>query len=146
MRYVREALGNKGSDILSIAPQASVYEALKIMADKNVGALMVINKGEIVGIFSERDYARKVILKGKSSKETSVSELMTQEVLYVEPGYSMEHCMELMTAKRIRHLPVMDNGQLIGILSIGDVVKMLISDQKFIIEQLEKYIRGSYLK
>lgn len=146
MRYVREALGNKGSDILSIAPQASVYEALKIMADKNVGALMVINKGEIVGIFSERDYARKVILKGKSSKETSVSELMTQEVLYVEPGYSMEHCMELMTAKRIRHLPVMDNGQLIGILSIGDVVKMLISDQKFIIEQLEKYIIGSYLK
>jgi CBS domain-containing protein len=145
MRYVREILQVKGRDIWSIAPQASVYEALEIMADKNVGALLVIDNEKVVGIFSERDYARKVILKGKSSKETSVGELMTREVFYVEPGDSMEHCMALMTAKRIRHLPVMENDQLVGIVSIGDVVKKIISEQEFTIGQLEKYIRGGYV-
>jgi CBS domain-containing protein len=145
MGYVREVLQVKGSNVWSIAPKASVYEALEIMADKNVGALLVIDKGKIVGIFSERDYARKVILKGKSSKKTSVGELMTREVSYVEPGDSMEHCMALMTAKRIRHLPVMENNQLVGIVSIGDVVKRVISEQEFTIEQLEKYIRGGYV-
>jgi CBS domain-containing protein len=115
------------------------------MANKNVGALLVIDKGKVVGIFSERDYARKVILKGKSSKETSVGELMTQKVLYINPGDTMENCMALMTAKRIRHLPVMENDQLIGIVSIGDVVKHLISDQQFTIRELEKYITGNYM-
>jgi CBS domain-containing protein len=142
MHTVRQVLQVKGRDIWSIAPQASVYEALEIMADKNVGALLVIDNGKVVGIFSERDYARKVILKGKSSKETSVDELMTREVFCVEPGDNMEYCMALMTAKRIRHLPVMENDQLIGIVSIGDVVKNLISEQEFTIGQLEKYIRG----
>ena len=143
MDTVRQVLQVKGSGIWSVAPQASVYEALEVMADKNVGALLVIAKGKVVGIFSERDYARKVILKGKSSKETSVGELMTQKVFCVEPGDSVEHCMALMTAKGIRHLPVMENDQLVGILSIGDVVKRVISEQEFTIEQLERYIRGA---
>ncbi len=145
MITVRQVLRAKGSDICSIASKASVYEALQIMANKNVGALLVIDKGKVVGIFSERDYARKVILKGKSSKETSVGELMTQKVLYINPGDTMENCMALMTAKRIRHLPVMENDQLIGIVSIGDVVKHLISDQQFTIRELEKYITGNYM-
>ncbi len=144
MHTVRQILRAKGSDVWSIAPQASVYEALKMMADKNVGALLVINEGKLVGIFSERDYARKAILKGKSSKETPVSELMTKKVFYVSPGDTMEDCMALITARRIRHLPVMENQQLIGIVSIGDVVNRLISDQQFTIRELEKYITGSY--
>ena len=112
------------------------------MADKDVGALLVVDNEELVGIFSERDYARKVILKQRSSKDTSVSQLMTRKVFYVEPQSTVEHCMTVMTNKRIRHLPVLDNGKLAGIVTPGDVVKQIISDQDFTIQQLERYIQG----
>lgn len=141
-KTVRQILQNKGHTVWSIAPDASVYEALQLMAEKNIGALVVLEAGELVGIFSERDYARKVILKGKSSKDTPVREIMTPKVIYVRPNHTIEDCMALMTDKHIRHLPVLDNGRLVGIISIGDVVKAIISEQEFIIEQLESYITG----
>ena len=144
MQTIREILRTKGNAVWSIAPQATAYEALQIMAEKDVGALLVVDEGKLVGIFSERDYARKVILKGKSSKDTAVSALMTHEVLYVEPQNTVEDGMALMTAKRIRHLPVMENEELVGIVTIGDVVSRVISDREFTIQQLEKYITGSY--
>ena len=142
MRTVEQLLQVKGSDIWSIAPQATTYNALQIMAEKNVGALLVIEKERLVGIFSERDYARKVILKDKSSKSTSVGELMTREVFYIDADSTLEESLALMTAKRIRHLPVLKNSQLIGIVTLGDVVKQIISDQQFAIRELEKYITG----
>ena len=142
MRTVEQLLQVKGSDIWSIAPQATTYNALQIMAEKNVGALLVIEKEKLVGIFSERDYARKVILKEKSSKSTSVGELMTREVIYINANSTLEESMALMTAKRIRHLPVLKNNQLIGIVTLGDVVRQIISDQQFAIRELEKYITG----
>ena len=142
MRTVEQILQVKGSDIWSIAPQATTYNALQIMAEKNVGALLVIEKEKLVGIFSERDYARKVILKEKSSKNTSVGELMTREVFYINANSTLEESMALMTAKRIRHLPVLKNNQLIGIVTLGDVVRQIISDQQFAIRELEKYITG----
>ena len=144
MATVRELLKAKGKEIWSITPQATAYEALQVMAEKDVGALLVLDKDNLVGIFSERDYARKVILKGKFSKETPVSELMTREVLYISPQSPIEDCMALMTAKRVRHLPVLENEKLIGIVTIGDVVRQIISDQEFTIEQLGKYITGGY--
>jgi len=112
------------------------------MAEKNVGALLVIDEGKLVGILSERDYARKIALKGKSSKDTLVKEIMTEKVVYIRPDESIEECMALMTEKHFRHLPVIDNGTLIGVISIGDVVRTVISEQKFIIAQLENYISG----
>ncbi|MHC4351729.1 MAG: CBS domain-containing protein [Planctomycetota bacterium] len=142
MTYVRQLLKTKGNEIWSIVPQATVYEALQIMSEKDVGALLVVDKENLVGIFSERDYARKVILKERSSKDTTVGELMTREVLYIEPQSTVEDCMALMTAKRVRHLPVLENERLIGIVTIGDVVKQVISDQEFTIQQLERYIKG----
>ena len=142
MRTLEQLLHVKGSDIWSIAPQATTYNALQIMAEKNVGALLVIEKEKLGGIFSERDYARKVILKDKSSKNTSVGELMTREVIYIDADSTLEESMALMTAKRIRHLPVLKNNRLIGIVTLGDVVKQIISDQKFAIRELEKYITG----
>jgi len=142
MRTVEQLLQVKGSDIWSIAPQATTYNALQIMAEKNVGALLVIEKEKMLGIFSERDYARKVILKEKSSKNTSVGELMTREVFYINANSTLEESMALMTAKRIRHLPVLKNNQLIGIVTLGDVVRQIISDQQFAIRELEKYITG----
>jgi len=142
MRTVEQLLQVKGSDIWSIAPQATTYNALQIMAEKNVGALLVIEKEKLMGIFSERDYARKVILKEKSSKSTSVGELMTREVFYIDANSTLEESMALMTAKRIRHLPVLKNNQLIGIVTLGDVVRQIISDQQFAIRELEKYITG----
>ena len=144
MHTVGQLLEAKGGNIWSITPQKNTYEALQIMAQKDVGALLVVENGKLVGIFSERDYARKVILKGKSSKETSVSELMTSDVFYIDPGYSVHDCMALMTEKRIRHLPVLENDKLIGIITIGDVIKQIISDQEFTIKELEKYISGGY--
>ncbi len=144
MFTVKQLLQTKGSNIWSIAPQASVYEALQMMADKNVGALLVIKEGKLVGIFSERDYARKIILKGKFSKDASVGEVMIQDVLYISSGDTLEDCMALMTAKHIRHLPVLENDQLIGIVTLGDVVTKIISEQKFKIQELEKYITGGY--
>ena len=140
--YVKQILKTKGNEIWSIAPRATVYEALQMMSEKDVGALLVVDKGNLVGIFSERDYARKVILEGRFSKETTVGELMTREVLYIESQSTIEHCMALMTAKRVRHLPVLENERLIGIVTIGDVVKQIISDQEFTIQQLERYIKG----
>ena len=143
MRTVEQLLQVKGSDIWSIAPQTTAYNALQIMAEKNVGALLVMEKEKLVGIFSERDYARKVILKEKSSKNTSVGDLMTREVFYINADSTLEESMALMTAKRIRHLPVLKHNQLIGIVTLGDVVRQIITDQKFAIRELEKYITGS---
>jgi len=141
---IGQLLQAKGSQIWSIEPEATVYRALQIMAEKNVGALLVIERDQLVGIFSERDYARKVILKGKSSKGTSVSELMTPEVFYTNTNATIEECMALMTAKHIRHLPVLENKQLVGIVTLGDVVQQIIAEQKFTIRELEKYITGGY--
>jgi CBS domain-containing protein len=126
-----------------MAPDAKVYDALKLMADKNVGAVLVMDADCLVGILSERDYARKVILHGKSSKETPVREIMTGRVVYVRPEQTTEECMALMTDKRVRHLPVLEDEKVIGVISIGDVVKSIISEQGFIIEQLERYISGT---
>lgn len=143
MLTVRQLLRGKGHDVWSIAPDVSVYDALKLMADKEVGALMVLDGDTMVGIISERDYARKVILKEKSSMDTPVKEIMTQHVICVGPEQTIRECMALMTDKRIRHLPVLENERLAGIISIGDVVKAIISHQEFMIEQLESYIQGA---
>ena len=139
---VRDLLAQKGSDIWSIAPDSSVYDAVKLMADKGVGALLVMEGDRLCGIVSERDYARKVVLKGRSSDKTPVKDIMTAKVLYVGQKRSIEECMALMTEKRVRHLPVMEDERLIGILSVGDVIKAIVSQQEFIIEQLESYIKG----
>lgn len=139
---VNQLLKSKGSVVWSIALETSVFEALQVMADKNVGALVVLEGTELRGIFSERDYARKVILHGKSSKDTPVCEIMTQKVDCVSPSQSVRECMARMTDKHIRHLPVIERDRVIGIISIGDVVKAIISDQEFMIEQLESYIAG----
>lgn len=144
MNTVGQILKTKGNEIWSVTPQATVYEALQIMSEKDVGALLVVDKGNLVGIFSERDYARKLVLKGRFSKDTTVGELMTHEVLYIEPQSTIEDCMALMTAKHVRHLPVLENERLIGIVTIGDVVKEIISDQGSTIQQPEKYITGGY--
>lgn len=144
MYTVQQLLQVKGNQVWTIAPKATVYEALQLMAEKNVGAVLVLQNGKVAGIFTERDYARKVILKGKSSKTTTVGEVMTKEVLYVGPADTIENCMALMTAKRTRHLPVLEDGRLTGIISIGDVVKEIISDREFTIRQLERYVTGGY--
>lgn len=140
---VKELLTRKQGAIWTIGPKASTYEALQLMAAKDIGAVMVVENGKLVGIFSERDYARKVILKGKSSKTAPVGEVMTTKVLYVGPEKTVEECMAIMTDKRVRHLPVMENGELIGIVTIGDIVKKVIADQQFRIQELEKYIAGA---
>ena len=144
MRSVEKLLQIKGNQTWSIDPQATVYEALQLMSEKEVGAILVLEEGKVIGIFTERDYARKLILKGKFSKDTAVRELMTQEVLYVDPHNTIEDCMVLMTNNRVRHLPVLDNGKLAGIVSLGDMVKHIISEQESTIAQLEKYITGGY--
>lgn len=128
--------------IYSIKPAASVYDALQLMSDKRIGALLVMEGEQVIGIVTERDYARKIALMSRASKETRVSEIMTAQVMYVPPDQSSEECMALMTENRIRHLPVMDEGKLLGLISIGDLVKDIISEQKFIILQLEHYITG----
>jgi CBS domain-containing protein len=143
MTTVRHILDGKGREVWSIPMGATVYDALTLMAEKNVGALMVLEDGSLRGIISERDYARKVILKGKSSKELQVSEIMTPDPFVISPDQSIEECMALMTMHRIRHLPVEEEGRLMGIISIGDVVKSIISEQEFTIRQLENYITGS---
>src|SRR5438874_10876209 len=142
MKTVRQLLRTKGHEVLSVAPDTAVFEALQLMAEKNVGAVLVLEGERLVGILSERDYARKVILKGKSSKETPVREIMSSHVLYVRPEQTLEDCMALMTDKHVRHLPVLDQGKVIGVISIGDVVKALIAEQQFIIAQLQNYITG----
>ncbi|TLY33613.1 MAG: CBS domain-containing protein [Ignavibacteria bacterium] len=142
MITVSQILREKGDSAWSVSPDTKVYDALKLMAEKNIGALLVSDGSRLVGIFSERDYARKVILKGKSSKTIPVKEIMTEEVLYVRPSHSIEECMALMTSKRIRHLPVLEENKILGVISIGDVVKAIISEQEFTIKQLENYISG----
>ena len=140
MKTLKQLLEAKGRNVYSISPDARVFDALKLMADKSVGALIVIEGGRIVGILSERDYARKVILHGKSSHDLEVREIMTSKVIAVQPGQTVEECMALMTEKRIRHLPVTEGERLIGVLSIGDLVKEVIAEQRQTIEQLESYI------
>ena len=143
MKTVRQLLQTKGHDIWSVAPDTSVFDALEVMAGKNVGALLVLEADALVGVFSERDYARKVILKGKASKHTLVREIMSHRVVCVSLEHSVEECMALMTDKRVRHLPVLEEQKLLGVISIGDVVKAIISEQEFMIEQLENYITGT---
>jgi CBS domain-containing protein len=143
MTTVKSVLLSKGSTIWSVAPETTVFDALKIFAEKNIGALVVIQKETMVGIFSERDYARKIVLKGESSHTTIVKDVMTSTVLSVHPEQSIEECMALMTNKHVRHLPVVENGSLIGLISIGDVVKAIISEHEYTIKQLENYITGS---
>ncbi|MGE5839451.1 MAG: CBS domain-containing protein [Deltaproteobacteria bacterium] len=147
MKTVRDVLKVKTKEVWSILPHASVYDALKLMGEKQIGALMVIDdKGKVAGIISERDYARKVILKGKTSKETRVEEIMTpaSEMFAVRPDNTVEECMILMTGKHVRHLPVFEKDKFISVVSIGDVVKSIISEQEMLIEQLSGYIAGKY--
>ena len=142
MQTVEQLLKDKPAGIIGIAPNASVLDALKLLAEKNVGAVLVMEGERLAGIFSERDYARKVALKGKSSADTPVSDVMTRGVVCVGLTHTNEDCMSLMTSKHIRHLPVVDGERVIGMLSIGDLVKCLISEQQFVISQLESYIHG----
>ena len=146
MKTVAEILKEKGDQaVYSIGPDASVFEAIALMAQKNIGALLVMDGGRIVGMLSERDYARKVVLMSRSSKETRLREIMTSSVIYVHPSQSSEECMAVMTENRVRHLPVLDDkDRLVGLISIGDLVKGIISEQKFIIEQLQHYITGEH--
>ncbi len=142
MKTAKDLLKDKGYDVWSIGPSDFVFNAVKLMAEKEVGALMVMEGSKVVGVISERDYARKVILKERSSKATRVNEIMTTHVLYTQPDRTVEECMTLMTEKHIRHLPVMEGGRLLGVISIGDLVKSIIAEQRFVIEQLERYITG----
>lgn len=142
MKTVKHLLQNKGEGAWSTAPDSLVYDALKLMAEKGVGALLVLEAGKLVGILSERDYARKVVLRGKSSLDTPVREIMTANVISVHPDQTIKECMTLMTDKRIRHLPVLVNDQLVGVVSIGDVVKAKIAEKDFVIKRLKNYITG----
>ncbi|WP_018992414.1 CBS domain-containing protein [Aromatoleum toluclasticum] len=139
---VESVLATKGHDVLTISPDATVYEALALMAKNNVGCVLVMSKDQIAGIFSERDYARKIILKGKGSKDTPVSEVMTTEVCIVDKGKTLDECMAVMTAKRVRHLPVVEGDKLIGIISIGDTVKSIIDEKEQEIEHMIDFIHG----
>lgn len=140
MTTVKQLLEFKGHDVVSIAPDRTVYEALERLAERHIGALLVIENGKLAGLFSERDYARKVVLKGKSSKDTPVRDIMIQDLICVKPDANVDECMTLFTEERVRHLPVLDKGELVGIVSIGDVVRQIISERDFTIRQLEQYI------
>ncbi len=141
MTLLSQLLQTKGQEVYAVAPETTVYVALALMADKNIGAVLVLDKGRVAGIFSERDYARRVVLQGKASRDTAVAEVMTAEVVYARPSLSVEKCLALMTEKRFRHVPVLDDeDQLLGIVSIGDVVKAMLAKQQIIINHLEDYI------
>lgn len=145
MTTINQLLQNKGQGVWTIAPTDKVFHALELMAEKNIGALPVVENGRVCGIFSERDYARKVVLHGRSSRDTPIADIMTTQVISVRPQEGMARCMALMTDKHIRHLPVLDdNEQLIGIISIGDVVKAIIAEQQVLIDHLQDYITGSH--
>ena len=137
---VRNILEKKGNAVYSVSPDVIVYDALESLEDKNLGALVVVENGKLVGIFTERDYARKVILKGRASKETLVRDVMTERPVFVTPDSTIEECMQLMSDKWIRHLPVLQNDQLVGVISIGDVVRFIINEKDFIIQNLQHYI------
>jgi CBS domain-containing protein len=145
MFSIKQILEKKGRDIWVISPQAKVFDALKLMSEKNIGALIVVDKGRVAGVISERDYARRVILEGKSSKDVPVEQIMTPHVYGVHPETTAEECMALMTDKHIRHLPVIENDRLLGVVSIGDIVKAIISEQEVTIEHLKNYIMGKYM-
>lgn len=143
MKTVHDLLAGKSTDVWSIGPDKTVYDALRLMAERGIGAVLVVESSALVGILSERDYARQVILKGKASKDTPIREIMTTQVIRVTPEQSIDDCMTIMTNSRIRHLPVMIEERLVGILSIGDVLKAVISEKQMHIEQLEDYIKTS---
>ncbi len=142
MKTVYEILNKKGSDYWYISPDSTVYEALELMSKKDIGALLIIENGNVMGIISERDYARKVALLGRLSREIPVNEIMSTKVIYVKPQNTPQECMALMTEKHVRHLPVIEDDKLIGLISIGDVVKAVIEDHQFVIDQLVQYITG----
>lgn len=142
MKTVKEILNAKGHDFFSVSPADTVYDAIRIMADNEIGSVLVMDGGRLVGIVTERDYARKIMLEGKSSPNTPVRDIMTTNVLITAPDQSVDACMALVTEKRVRHLPVVADEQVAGVVSIGDLVKAVIDEQKFIIEQLESYIAG----
>ena len=142
MKTVKQLLDAKGTETCCITPDKTVFDAIKLMAEREIGALVVTEDDSVVGMLSERDYARKVLLKGRSSRDTPIRDIMTTNVIFAEPGQDVDHCMTVMTEKRVRHLPVLEEGRLIGIVSIGDLVKSIISEQQETIEQLENYIRG----
>jgi CBS domain-containing protein len=136
---VQQMLAGK-TDVHSVTPQDTIYDALQLMADKNIGAVLVLSEQEIKGIFSERDYARKVILLGKTSRATPIGEIMTTNVICVEPNWTADQCMALMTEKHVRHLPVVENGRVVGVISIGDAVRAVVDEQQFTIKSLERYL------
>ena len=143
MKTVRQLLQGKGYEVASIEPDKSVYDAMQLMAARNIGALLVLEAGKLIGIITERDYSRKAHLLDKSVRDILVKDIMTSQVAYVSPDYTAEDCMALVTEMRVRHLPVLENDQVIGIISIGDLVKDAISDREFVIHQLERYIYGT---
>ena len=143
MKTVKQLLRDKGSTVYTIEPSATVFDSLQIMSDQNIGALVVIDGNEVVGLLTERDYTRKGILKGRAAKDTPVRDIMTSPVICVNPEHTVDACIALMTEKRVRHLPILRNGQLVGIVSIGDTLKTAIEDRQFTIEQLEHYICGT---
>ena len=142
MTIVKHVLDEKGHDVRFIHPDASVFDALKMMAENNIGSLVVLEDGKLVSVINERHYAREIVLKGRTSQETLVRDIMSTKVFCARPDQSVEECMAVMTARAVRHLPVLEHGRLVGIVSIGDMVNSVIGDQKFIIEQLEHYIHG----
>jgi CBS domain-containing protein len=142
MRTVRQVLADKPADIFAVAPDAPVVEAIRLMADKSIGAVLVLRGDALSGILSERDYARKVVLQGRSSADTPASAIMTAQVVTIGPDTPVPACMQLMTERRIRHLPVVEDGRVVGVISIGDLVKAVIADQQVELEQLQRYIAG----
>ncbi len=142
METIRQIIEKKGNQIYSVSPETTVYDTLKLMADKNIGAVLVLEEGKLVGIMSERDYARKVVLKGKFSKEIPVNEIMSPNVICIDPDQTINNTKAVMIQKRIRHLPVMEDDKLVGIISIGDVVNAVIEENTFMIDQLFTYIKG----
>lgn len=142
MQTVRQLLERKSGELISVSPDATVFQALQVMAEQDIGAVLVMDMGDVLGIFSERDYARRIVLQGRTSAGTKVRDIMTSKVVYVGPQQSVAECMALMTEKHFRHLPVMEAGRVIGMLSIGDLVRATIEEQQLVIEQLVNYIRA----